>query len=60
MAKNLGHLTIDFSQMMLSEVYAMHNATFYKMKVREGTLIKKFQESNNTISNMKHIFILGQ
>ena len=41
MAKNLGHVTIDHSQMSLYKFYAIHNVTVAKMKVREGILIKQ-------------------
>ena len=53
MAKNLGHVTIDFSQMPLYKVYAMQNVTVAEMKVREDTLIKQAKVSNKVVSNMK-------
>ena len=53
MAKNLGHVTRDFSQMSLYEVYVIHNATFVEMKVREGVLIKQVRSLNKTVSKMK-------
>ena len=40
MTKNLGHVTIYFSQMSLYKVYVVHNVTVMKMKFREGTMIK--------------------
>ena len=54
MAKNLGDVTIDFSQMPLYEIYAMQNVIVVKMKLREGTLINKKEKiSNKVVSKMK-------
>ena len=53
MAKNLGHVTIYFSQMPMYEVYAIHNFLVAEVQVIEGALIKQFRASNNTIHKMK-------
>ena len=53
MAKNLGHVTIDFLQILLYEVYAMQNFVVMEMKVREGALIKQEKVSNKVVSKMK-------
>ena len=46
-------MAIDFSQMSLYEVYAIHNVAVMKMKVREGASIKQEKATNKTISKMK-------
>ena len=53
MAKNLGHVTIDFLHMFLYEFYVIQNVVVMEMKVREGALIKQVHTSNKTVSNMK-------
>ena len=56
MANNLVHVTIiNFSQMSLYEVYAIHNDVVTEMKVREDALIKQVRVSNNIFSKMKKI-----
>ena len=53
MAKNLGHVTIDFSQMSMYEVYVIQNVTVVEMKVREGIFIKQVCASNKIVIKMK-------
>ena len=55
MAKILGHVTIDFSTILIYEVYSIENAAIVEMKVREGTLVKQVRESNNIVHKMKKI-----
>ena len=57
MAKNLGHVTINFSQMLLFEVYKIQNvAAMENMKVREGALINQVCASNYIVHKMKKTF----
>ena len=50
-AKNLGHVTTNFWQMSLYEVYAIHNSSVAEMKVREGALIKQTKVANRLLRN---------
>ena len=52
-AKKLGHVTIDFLQMSLYEVYAIQNVADAEIKLREGALIKEEKVANKTVNKMK-------
>ena len=51
-AKPCVHVTIYFYALSLYKVYALQNVAVEKMKVMEGTLVKKVRESNNIVNNM--------
>ena len=52
-AKSVGHVTIDFSTLSIYHAYALQNAAFVEMKVKEGTLVNHVRASNKTINKMK-------
>ena len=46
-------ITIDFSLMVMDEVYAMQSASVSEIKVQEGALIKKTKATNKSVKNIK-------
>ena len=54
-AKSIGHITIEFSHMRISKVYAMKNLAVVEMKIREGALIKQVKVANKSVDKMKQV-----